>query len=178
MTRLVLLLRGINVGKAKQVGMADLKALLEAGDYADVRTHLRSGNVVVDTREGPDVVARDVEQRIAGHFGFDVDVIVRTADELAATVAADPLADVATNGSRHLVAFLAEEPGAEAVAALQAAEVAPERFAVVGRDVHLWLPDGVTNSPLNKVLTPKRVNATVTVRNWNTVTKLLTMASA
>jgi uncharacterized protein (DUF1697 family)/predicted DNA-binding protein (MmcQ/YjbR family) len=178
MRSLVLLLRGINVGTAKQVAMADLKALLEQGGYAGVRTHLRSGNVVVDTREGPDVVARDVEQRIAGHFGFDVDVVVRTADELAATVAADPLADVATNPSRHMVAFLSAEPGTDVIAALQEVQVAPERFAVVGRDVHLWLPDGVVNSPLSKVLTPKRVNATVTVRNWNTVTKLLTMASS
>ncbi len=181
MARLVLLLRGINVGSAKQVGMADLKALLESvGGWADVRTHLRSGNVVVTVpaEAGPDAVARDAERLIAGRFGFSVDVVARTADELAATIDADPLGDVADNPSRQMVAFLDVEPAGGLLDALRAAESAPERFAVVGRDVHLWLPDGVTGSPLAKVLTPKKVGGTVTVRNWTTVTKLLALVSA
>jgi len=47
MTRYVALLRGINVGAAKQVGMADLKNLVVGLGYTDVKTHLRSGNVLL-----------------------------------------------------------------------------------------------------------------------------------
>ncbi|MCW2958603.1 MAG: hypothetical protein JWP18_1406, partial [Solirubrobacterales bacterium] len=154
MNRLVLLLRGINVGKAKQVGMADLQELLTDAGYADVRTHLRSGNVVVGTSLSPAAAAADASSRIQAHFGFPVGVVVRTADELQATVDADPLGEAAGNPSRHMVAFLDVEPAATVVHALEAAAVEPERFAVVGRDVHLWLPTGVTGSPLNKALTP------------------------
>lgn len=182
MAALVLLLRGINVGTAKQVGMADLKAALEQppAGYEGVRTHLRSGNVVMRAPDdaSPEEVARDVERRIERRFGFDVAVVVRTRDELAATVQADPLGEVADNPSRHLVAFLDVKPPRALLEALRGAEVAPERFAVVGRDIHLWLPGGVTGSPLSKLLTPKRAGGTVTVRNWATATKLLELASA
>jgi uncharacterized protein (DUF1697 family) len=177
MSRLVLLLRGIIVGKAKQVPMADLKALLQDGGYAEVQTHLRSGNVVASTPLEAAAAAGDASSRIEAHFGFEVGVVVRTHEGLAATVAADPLGDVADNPSRHMVAFLDVEPSASLVQALEAAAVEPERFAVVGQDVHLWLPDGVTGSPLGAVLTPKAVGGTVTVRNWNTVTKLLAIAA-
>ncbi len=178
MSALVLLLRGINVGKAKQVPMAELKALLQDAGYGDVRTHLRSGNVVASTSLSPAAAAQDASSRIAAHFGFEVGVVVRTAEELVATVDADPLGAVADNPSRHMVAFLDVEPSPALVEALTAAAVEPERFAVAGQDVHLWLPDGVTGSPLSAVLTPKAVGGLVTVRNWNTVTKLLAMASA
>jgi uncharacterized protein (DUF1697 family) len=177
MNRLVLLLRGINVGKAKQVGMADLQALLSDAGYDDVRTHLRSGNVVAGTSLSPTAAAKDASSRIEQHFGFAVGVVVRSAEQLAATVEADPLGDVADNPSRHMVAFLDVKPGAKLRKALEGAAVEPERFAVVERDIHLWLPGGVTGSPLNKALTPAAVGGTVTVRNWNTVLKLLQMAS-
>ncbi len=178
MKRVVLLLRGINVGKAKQVPMADLKALLEDAGYADVRTHLRSGNVVASTTLTPAKAAADASARIEAHFGFGVGVVTRTAAQLAAAVDANPLADVADNPSRQMVAFLDVKPSASLVKALEAAQAEPERFAVDGRDVHLWLPDGVTDSPLGNALTPKAVGGTVTVRNWNTVTKLLALASS
>ncbi len=178
MSRIALLLRGINVGKAKQVGMADLQTLLADAGYEDVRTHLRSGNVVLSTGDTPKVVARDVSARIQAHFGFEVGVVVRTAAQLKAAADADPLGTVATNPSRHMVAFLDGAPPATLVAALEAAQAGGEAFAVDGRDIHLWLPDGVTGSPLNKALTPEQAGGIVTVRNWNTVLKLVELAAS
>jgi uncharacterized protein (DUF1697 family) len=178
MSTLVLLLRGINVGKAKQVPMAALQALLTDAGYAGVRTHLRSGNVVLQADAAPAVVARDASARIEAHFGFAVGVVARTAQELEATVRADPLGALATNPSRHMVAFLDVVPPAALVASLEDAQAGDEAFGVIGHDIHLWLPDGVTGSPLNKVLTPARVGGLVTVRNWNTVLKLVELASS
>src|SRR5262249_22609728 len=89
MARLVLLLRGINVGKHKRIGMADLRAMLSERGYEDVKTHLQSGNVVLSSRKAPATVGRDVEQGIRELSGHEVDVVVRTADQLAETVAAD-----------------------------------------------------------------------------------------
>lgn len=180
MSELVVLLRGINVGKAKQVPMADLRTLLEDAGYEDVRTLLRSGNVVLRAGDGAPAssdaaVADDVSARLQSAFGFDVDVVVRGRAELQAVVAGDPFAGVADNPSRQHVAFLSGEPDADALAALLAVEAEPERLVAAGRELHLWTPDGMAESVLAKELARAKLGVSVTVRNWNTVLKLLAM---
>jgi len=175
-SRLVLLLRGINVGRAKRIGMADLRELLTEAGYGDVRTHLQSGNVVLSCDQPAASVARDVHDRIKERFGFDVAVIARTAAELTAVVEAAPLADVATDPARHMVAFLSAEPDAAAVRELEATDFAAEQIVAAERELYLWCPDGLQNSALVKALTAERLGVEVTVRNWNTVVKVLKMA--
>jgi uncharacterized protein (DUF1697 family) len=177
MARLVVLLRGINLGSRNRIAMADLRATLEAAGYKDVRTHLQSGNVVLDTRQGPDRAARRIKSEIHDAFGLSVDVIVRTADEIAGVVAANPLGDIATNGSRQFVVFLSDEPDADAVAALGREDFEPERLVAHGREIHLWCPDGVRDSRVMKTATRQPLAPTSTFRNWNTVAKLHELAS-
>ncbi len=172
MTQLVVLLRGINVGKAKQVPMADLRELLDEAGFTDVRTHLRSGNVLLRGKAAPAKAAAAISDLLAEHFGFQVDVVVRTAEELAAIIAANPFADVATDPSRQLVAFLSGEPDAEALVKLADGVENPDQLAVRERELHLWCPDGFAESPLSKAFGRAKLGVTVTGRNWRTVVKL------
>ncbi len=89
----VALLRGINVGRAKRVAMADLRALVESLGYLEVRTLLNSGNVVFTVPRGArgDPAAR-IEKAIATELGVTSRVIVITAAELAGIVRAHQLA--------------------------------------------------------------------------------------
>ncbi|HEY0452176.1 DUF1697 domain-containing protein [Actinophytocola sp.] len=170
----VALLRGINLAAKRRVAMADLRAWLAELGYADVRTLLQSGNAVFRTAKRPAAVRREVEARLAVGAGFSIDCVVRTADELRAVVDADPLGSVADNGSRYLVSFLDRAAVAPAFAP---DAFAPELFHVGPNEVYFWVPDGIQNS---KVLAafPTRKGEVATVRNWNTVTKLLTMTEA
>jgi uncharacterized protein (DUF1697 family) len=173
---LVVLLRGINVGRTKRIRMADLRALLEEAGYADVRTLLQSGNVVLESRRGAEAAARDVERAIEARTGFGVDVVVRAVDELAALVEEDPLGDLRTDGARHFVVFLSEPPAADALARLEGRDFGRERWLRRERELVLWCPDGVQDSPLMKAAMDARAARTATARNWNTVTKLLALA--
>src|SRR4051794_32869155 len=67
--RQVALIRGINVGKAKRVAMADLRAALEDLGYTDVRTLLNSGNVVFTAGVAPGKAAASIEKVLAGELG-------------------------------------------------------------------------------------------------------------
>jgi uncharacterized protein (DUF1697 family) len=176
MTRLVALLRGINLGRTNRIPMAELRAMLEDMGHRQVRTHLQSGNVVLSSDDAPDDVASGIEAELRARFGTDVDVVVRTAGELADVVAANPLADVATDAAKYQVVFLSAPPDPEALRAIDPDAVAPERFSARGREVYVWCPDGVRNSAVLKALGDRRVGATATARNWNTVTKLLALA--
>jgi uncharacterized protein (DUF1697 family) len=174
--KLVLLLRGINLGSRKRIAMADLRELLSTRGYGDVRTYLQSGNAVVSSDRPPAEVEADVSAAIAAELGHEVTVTARTADEIAEVVRDDPFADVRTDPRFHQALFLCAEPDAEALAALADADFSPERLVIAPRVLHAWCPDGVNDSPLLKALS--RVRANTTARNWRTVEALAEMARA
>jgi uncharacterized protein (DUF1697 family) len=174
--RQIALLRGINVGGNKKVGMAPLRALFAELGFNEIKTYVNSGNVVFS---GKKVSAQKIERAIEAEFGFEVSVVLRTRDELADVAAANPLADVADNASRYLVLFSGGGAiDAGRVADVDADALAPERFVIRGSEAYAWLPGGVQNSKLLKVINEKRLGVTLTGRNWRTVEKLLALADA
>ncbi|TMK95892.1 MAG: DUF1697 domain-containing protein [Actinobacteria bacterium] len=178
MTRRIALLRGINLGSRRRVEMAALRDVLAGLGYRDVRTFLQSGNVVFTSRASPGRLQRDLEKQLAAELGIDVQVLVRTRDELADVVERNPLGDVAHNPSRYLVSFLSAKLAAKLVRDLATVDVTPEQFVVSGREIYAWHPDGVQRSRLGKLLSEERLGVAATARNWNTVTKLLALADA
>jgi uncharacterized protein (DUF1697 family) len=177
MTRHIALLRGINVGGHKKVPMAALREALGAAGFEDVKTYVQSGNVALTASEGsPAKVGRKVAKAIEDAFGFDVAVVMRTRDEIAALVDDDPLGDVATNPTYRIVVFLADKLDRDRLADVDPEEFAPEAFALRDREIVMWAPDGQRDSKLVKALTEKRTGVVGTARNWRTVEKLLDLA--
>ena len=177
MTRHIALLRGINVGGHKKVPMADLRAALADAGFEDVKTYVQSGNVALTAKErSPAKVGRRVEQAIEKAFGFDVAVVVRSREEIAALIEDDPLGDVATNPTYRVVVFLADKLDRERLADVDPADFAPEAFALRDYEIVMWAPDGQRDSKLVKTLTEKRSGVVGTARNWKTVLKLLDLA--
>jgi uncharacterized protein (DUF1697 family) len=173
-TRYVALLRGINVGKAKQVDMPRLRTVLTARGHGEVLTHLRSGNVLLDSGLDEAALAADVSTAIADEFGLAVSVVVRTARQLAAVVAADPLGELRTDPARYSVTFLPERPAAALVADLPPADGG--EYRIQGRELYLWLPDGMSKSPMGTWKWDTLLGVAGTNRNWNTVTRLAELA--
>ncbi|MFZ1992997.1 MAG: DUF1697 domain-containing protein [Solirubrobacteraceae bacterium] len=175
--RQVIMLRGINLGPARRVPMADLRALLTDAGFEDVRTYVQSGNVVLESAATPAALERRAAALISERFGFDVPVVVRSARQLAAVVKLNPLGDVADDPKRYQVTFLSDKPDPKAVAALRGAVVGGERVEAHGREIYAWHPDGVARSKLWNALGGKGLGVTATTRNWTTVTTLLEMAA-
>ncbi|MGR3933503.1 DUF1697 domain-containing protein [Streptomyces sp. BRA346] len=176
----VALLRGINVGSGRRFPMARQRALMAELGFEDVTVHLQSGNIVfADPGTPPERTARRLEDAFAADLGFSVPVLVRTRDELAAVVDANPYpAAVAEPKTLHVV-FLSDVPtDTSALDAVDASAYAPDEFRLVGRELYLHLPGGLGRSKLAAKLTNPRLGVTATARNWNTVTKLLALADA
>ena len=172
MTRYALLLRGINVGRAHRVAMADLRELLSSQGHGGVRTLLQSGNVVLDADLAADDLARSVEQALEERFGFPVPTVARTAEELRAVVAEDPLRAVATDPTRYVVTFFAGPVPTGLVERLRGTDPGDDAFAVDGRELYVWCPHGQLHSPLVAAAGAHRGGPTGTARNWATVGKL------
>ncbi|TQM02242.1 DUF1697 domain-containing protein [Pseudonocardia kunmingensis] len=176
MARYVVLLRGINVGRAKRVAMADLRDLLTGMGYGAVRTHLNSGNVVLTGDDSGDadtcVHAARIEAAIRDRLGVDVRCAVLTADELRAIVDGHPFADVADNGSRMMAYVYVSPVDPALVAGHPPVPQDPERARVGDRAVYQWCPDGLMAAPDIGPYVKEHLRTDVTARNWNTITTL------
>ncbi len=173
-TRYVVLLRGINVGAARRIPMARLRDVLTALGHDAVRTHLASGNVLLESPLPEAALGAAVTDAIAGEFGFDVPVVVRTGPELADVVAADPFRSRVTDPSRYSVTFLPEAPDPDRVADLPPPEEG--EYLVRGRELYLWLPAGMAQAPMAKWKWDRLLGVAGTNRNWNTVATLADLA--
>jgi uncharacterized protein (DUF1697 family) len=156
--------------------MPDLRALLSEAGFSDVQTYVQSGNVVVTSSASASKVAAKAERLIADRFGFSVDVIARTGEELAEVVARNPLADVAADPKRYLVSFLEAELDPASLQRIDALRAEPERLVAIGRELYAWHPNGIGRSKLWAKLAGTGLGVRATARNWATVTKLREMS--
>jgi uncharacterized protein (DUF1697 family) len=166
------LLRGVNVGGRNALPMAELRALVESLGFTEVTTLIQSGNVAFSARKrpAPERLATAIQER----FGFAAPVVLRSREELARALAANPFtaADPAT---LHL-GFLGAAPAPQAVAALEADRHLPERFHIAATELYLELPSGMARAKL-PVYLERRLGVTLTLRNWRTSERLLALAS-
>jgi uncharacterized protein (DUF1697 family) len=173
----IALLRGINVGRAKRVAMADLRSLVAELGYQDVRTLLNRGNIVFtvprSVRGGP---AARIEAALADRLGFSAAVTVLTSAELAAIIRDNPLGTIATDPSRFLVGVPLDAARRAKLVDVGGGDWAPERVAMGSRALYLWCPTGIIDSPLLAAVN-RALGTGYTARNWNTVVKLQAMVN-
>lgn len=176
MPRYVALLRGINVGGKKKVPMADLKKMLEASGYTNVKTLLNSGNAIFDAETASRKKLKDeIERAIEKTFGFSAQTIIRSIDEIATLIKTHPFKGInVTPATRLYVTFMADAP----VSTLKIPYESPDalyRILSVD-DAHicsvLIVSDTKNTTDAMKIL-EKEYGKNITTRNWNTVEKMV-----
>ena len=176
-SRYIALLRGINVGRAKRIAMADLRQLIAELGYGDVRTLLNSGNAVFTAKVKPAAAAAAIQEARGVKRGVAAKVTVISADELDTVMAENPLLEAQADGARLLVFVLADPARIANLDALAAQQWEPEVVALGTRAVYLWCPEGVLDSKVAIAL-GKQLGDGMTARNWNTISKLKAMCAA
>ncbi len=170
MTTLIALLRAINVTGTGALRMADLRALCTRLGFGDVRTYIQSGNVVFSTAEPTPTAKAALEAALLRKVGRPTRAVLRTADELARVVAANPYPEAPPD--RLLILFLDAPPARADAARLKRWPVpAGERMTLVRRELFIHFPDGQGRSRLKVPFADVG-----TGRNLNTVRALLAMA--
>jgi uncharacterized protein (DUF1697 family) len=167
----VALLRGINVGRAKRVAMADLRKLLGDLGFAQVRTVLNSGNVVYDggAVEPAEAAAR-IEEALVLKLGVAARVTVLSASQFAELVEQNTLAPAA-DAARLLTLVLNNPADVQRLAPLLQQPWQPEALALGRWAAYAWCPDGVLASKVVAAL-GVLLGDGVTSRNWATMQKL------
>lgn len=173
----IALLRGVNVGRAKRIAMADLRSLLESLGYTDVRTLLNSGNAVFGAppRATAAALASAIEAALHKKLGIHARVFVLAAGTLAELLAAHPLRALADDDARLMLAILAPSLDRRVLEHLSARDWAPDGLALVPHAAYLWCASGVLDSPVSQAFA-KVVGEQATTRNWATMNKLALLA--
>lgn len=169
MPRYVALFRGINVGKAKRIAMADLRELLGKLGYTGVATLLNSGNAVFTAPAGKH--ADRIRAAVAARLGVDAHVVVKSAREIADVVSGNALEKVASDPSRLLVAMSGDGKALAALRPLATRDWNGERVHLGKQALYLWCANGILESEAADCLL-KQMGATATTRNWATLLKI------
>lgn len=177
----VALLRGINVGGRNKIKMAELRTVLEKIGLRHVKTYIQSGNVLFDSPDDESILRQRIEQEIAAVFGITLTVVVRTAEEMEHIVGHCPfspelIAEAASTcvGESLYVALLPDAPLPSGIEKLAAANNEDDAYQIVGRNVYLLFRRSVRDAKLSANL--QKLGVPATVRNWNTMNKLVEMA--
>jgi uncharacterized protein (DUF1697 family) len=168
MDRYAAFLRGINLGPSNKIAMPALRDLAERLGYTEVRTYINSGNLIFTAAGSDRQLSEAIHQGIRHDFGLDIDVAVRTGDQLRDVLAGNPYPD--GDPSRVTVAFLVGPPPADVEQRLAA--VADEPYVCADREVWVNYTRGQAGSRLAAQFS-RVVGVSATVRNVRTLAKVV-----
>jgi len=163
----VALLRAVNVGGTGKLPMSELKAMCVAAGFRKVDTFIASGNVVFAAARSEAEVKAVLEKRLRAYAGKPVGVIVRTAEEMAEVVDANPFPQAPRNWT--VAIFLDAAPPAGTLEAMRGRN--DEQVALGKREIYVAYGADMGRS---KLRIPVAANGTA--RNINTVAKLAELA--
>ncbi|WP_374516344.1 DUF1697 domain-containing protein [Brevundimonas sp.] len=171
MSRRIILFRGMNTGGVR-APVAGQRAMAEAMGLKNPRTLLASGNLVVESDRDPHVLEAEMEAAMEARFGLTLAAVVRTPEQWAKLVAANPFPDEARAAASKLLVMVMKDgvrPGG--VEALRAVAAEGERVEEAGGALFFWHPEGIGRSKMAGKAQPRLIGVG-TGRNWNTVLKL------
>lgn len=172
MQKHIALLRGINVGGHRMVPMATLRTLAEEAGFGGARTYVASGNLIVESDAVGSATEQVLERAIERHFGFHVDVIVRSQQQWSDYAQNNPFPAESQQSPNLVMICVGKEAATEAdLAALQGKAAPNERVALSGDVLWLYFGDGSARSKLGSGTS----KAIWTTRNWKTVLRLAEM---
>lgn len=169
----IALLRSVNVGGTNKLPMAEVRLLFTSLGYRDVQTYIQSGNVIFSSGKLPD--ARHIETAIAQRLSVQTDVVLRSADALAKIVEGNPFSDQEMPFLH--VGFSVKAPVEPDIKKLERERFVPEKFAIIGSEMYLFLPNGMARTKLPAYLL-RQLKVVTTIRNWKTVNKLVELSSS
>ncbi len=174
MTHRIILFRGLNTGGVR-APVAELRVMAADMGLKNPRTLLASGNLAVESGKATGALEADIEAAMEKTFGLKVAAMVRTPEQWAALVAANPFsAEAAAHPAKVLAMVM--KAGIKDGALESARALAEGGEAVEPGDgvLYFWFPNGQGESGIFKKATPRMLGMG-TGRNWNTVLKLADM---
>lgn len=175
MNTYIVLLRGINVGGHKKVIMAELRELLSRLGFTNVQSYIQSGNIVLNSSK---VSLLEIEKTIAdgikSQYGFEVSVMAIKPKTLQTIFENNPFEEEVKKKS--LFVLLHKAPSDEDIAIAESKEYHGETYIITKKCLYLYSEMGYGKAKFNLNYFERKLKTFATVRNYNTVVKLLSLS--
>lgn len=177
MNTYIVLLRGVTPsGKNKIPSMAFLKEILEKGGFVNVKTYIQSGNVVLQTHGSSVEVSGKVHQLIKENIGAELPVMVKTAEEIKQVLSENPFTEN-HDIKRVFFTLFNDELPLPLASELKRQDFGEEKFDFTEKAMYMYIPTNASRSKLSNNFLEKKLKIIATTRNFNTLSKLITMAT-
>lgn len=180
MNSYISMLRGINVSGQKKIKMEALKKSYESLNFQNVQTYIQSGNVVFQSNE-LDIkeLTQLISSRIKQDFGFDVPLLVFTAEAYKKIIIENPFIQDETIDIKHLhVTFLSDLPIYNDLSLVENKIQQNESILLINKAIYIHAPNGYGQTKLTNNLLESKLKVSATTRNWKTCLKLLEMVES
>jgi uncharacterized protein (DUF1697 family) len=175
MTTYILLVRGVTPSGRNKLPMSRFREVLEKAGFTRVRTYIQSGNALVDTDLTAQMVETRVHELIRDHIGPELAVIARTGAQLEEALEANPFREGYDLSRVFFVSFSGTPPG-QKVDELMSLDISPEKLAFGNNTAYMYIPGAYGRGTLSGTFLEKKLGIPATMRNFNTMNRLVTMS--
>lgn len=172
MTNYIILLRGVMPSGKNKVPMARLREVLTQAGFSNVRTYIQSGNALINSELSASETEKRIHTLIKEHIGADLVVVARTGIELQNVLANNPFQED-YDTSRVFFALFAQIPVAAKTQELLAQDFGEEKLVITEDAAYMYIPGTYRRGKLSGIFLEKKLNVSATMRNFNTLSKLV-----
>lgn len=175
----IALLRGINVSGQKKIKMVDLRAHLAELPFENIQTYIQSGNIIFEHLPADHAVLEQmIHDKIQEKYGFDVPVLIKTAEELNHVLTHVPFEEeIESEPKKIYFTFLDEEASPDRIETLAEVNYHPEKYVIEGKNIYFYSPTGYGRAKMSNNFFEKKLKVSATTRNLRTTRILFEMAT-
>ena len=172
----IALLRGINVSGQKKIPMVELRSILSLAGLNDVRTYIQTGNVLFNAT-GKSIVRLEshIQETIKNHFGFEVDIIVKTPKQLKKIIDDCPFDEPKKLKSYFTILHDIPENGLIEEASKK--QYPNEEYYIINDCIYAHFALGAGKAKFDMKFFERKFNTIATTRNYNTMMKLVSLSA-
>jgi uncharacterized protein (DUF1697 family) len=175
-TSYVAFLRGINNIGSKTIKMHELKRIFEATGFQNVKTILASGNIVLETTiSETNLIITEIEKQLERKLGYNVNVALRTLDELHLLVKSNPFSQIkVTPQTKLLLTFLSEKPTRRFKIPYNSSDKDFTVIRIINNEIYSVVNLLPNKRPYRIIsFLEKEFGNKITTRNWSTIVKIV-----
>ena len=156
--------------------MAELRRILIEDGFENVQTWIQSGNAMLKTALPPEKLAARVQELIKTHIGAELGVIVKSREELVAVLDENPFRE-GYDISRVFFSLFNDEPENNLAQNLLSIDFSPEELVLTAQTAYMFIPGTYGRGKLSNNFLEKKLKITATMRNFNTISKMIELSA-
>ena len=171
----IVFLRGVMPSGKNRVPMAELRRILIEDGFENVRTWIQSGNVVLKTELSPDKLAIRIHELIKTKIGAELGIIIKSREELVSVLDENPFRE-GYDISRVFFSLHNDFPDDELMQKLVSIDFSPEKLILTPQTAYMFIPGTYGRGKLSNNFLEKKLKITATMRNFNTISKMIELS--